>query len=73
MNPKQYAEHLVNQFIKVEYLKDYEGMYKPLAIQCALICVDEFLNYYGADAPYGSYEYDKNLYYQEVKRELLKM
>lgn len=67
MTPKEKAEELVTKFIQVEYLKDYEGMNTVLAKQCALIAVDDILNW----VIVGTYDYESlNEYWQEVKQEI---
>jgi hypothetical protein len=69
MTVQEKAEKLVNQFIEMEYLKDFQGMYQPLAKQCALIAVDEIIqqcwDYRDIDLE-ASYDY-----WQQVKQEIL--
>ena len=43
MTPEDKAQELVNKYIEIEYLKDFQGMYFPLAKQCSLIAVDEII------------------------------
>jgi len=76
-NPKEKAKELVDKYIEMEYLKDFHGMYQPLAKQCALIAVDEILNSNpccedsdrGGNFQWASNEY----YWQEVKQEINKL
>jgi hypothetical protein len=67
-NPKEKAKELVDKYIEMEYLKDFHGMYQPLAKQCALIAVDEIIqqcwDYMDIDLE-ASYDY-----WQQVKQEI---
>ena len=72
MTAKEKSLELVDRFINVEYLIDFQGMTLELAKQCALIAVDEILkelpmlDYH----PLGSYTNPRIDYWQEVKQEL---
>lgn len=74
MEAKDKAEELVKKFENVELLKDYSGMWSPLAIECAIICVDEIieenrhLTYY-----HERMGKERQSFYEEVKSELEKM
>ena len=67
MKPKEKAKELVDKYVKMEYLKDFQGMYLPLAKQCALIAVDEII--YVLD----EYIDPVRMYWQEVKKEIQKI
>lgn len=61
ISTKEKAKELVDKFINVNYLKDYEGMHIPLAKQCALITVNELIKETGSK------------YYYYVKQEIEKL
>ena len=63
MTPQEKAERLVDKYVEMEYLKDFQGMYFPLAKQCALIAVDEILKEVVLTT----------MYWQEVKQEIQKL
>ena len=65
MNPKQKAAYLV-----VKYMSKVVS--KQVAIECALVAVEEFLNEYPAQYPPDSYEMERHLYFTEVKEEIKK-
>jgi hypothetical protein len=44
-----------------------------LCKQCALIALDEILNEYPSQVPKDSYEMERHLYWQEVKKEIEKL
>jgi hypothetical protein len=79
MIPKEKAAELVNTFINVNYLKDYEGMHYPLAKECALMAVDEIIREYQSMSDLESTlviegeifsVIDKLVYWMEVKQSL---
>jgi hypothetical protein len=61
MTPKEIAKKLIDRFINIEYLRNFEGMDKELAKQCALILCDELI--YNTDVYSG---------WEEVKSEVEK-
>jgi hypothetical protein len=61
MTPKDKAMELVNNFWHVEPLEDQEGMEVKMAIECALIAVDELIKETGSK------------YWYEVKQEIEKL
>ena len=65
MTPKEKAEELVNRFENETHslVKDED------AKQCALIAVDEVLNFIHTDA----FSYTNEEYWQEVKQEIEKL
>jgi hypothetical protein len=74
MNPKKYAESLVNQFKVVLMDADTncgnEILCTMIAIKNSLICIDRMIE----SRPQRPNEYSSTIeYYQEVKQELLKM
>ncbi|MVW92443.1 hypothetical protein FCL53_10750 [Elizabethkingia meningoseptica] len=75
MEAKDKAEELVNKFENVELLKDYSGMWSPLAIECATICIDEMLTFINVVDPNNiCYELiGEREFLTEVKSELEKM
>ena len=80
MTPQEKAERLVDKYVEMEYLKDFQGMYFPLAKQCALIAVDEILKAIPSelldiDNEGDSYYYinDDVDYWQKVKQEIEKL
>ena len=66
MNPKEKAAYLV-----VKYMSKVVS--KQVAIECALVAVDELLNEYHGPCPEGSYEMERYLYFAEVKQEIEKI
>lgn len=65
MTPKEKAMELVNKFWHVEPLESQEGMEIQMAIECALIAIDEILNVIHTNM--------EDMYYQEVKQEIEKL
>ena len=78
MTPKEKAEELIGKYNLLVHI-EFGGMDKNLAIQCALIAVDEIINSSPSlpiisDA--GSFVNDieeSTEFWQEVREELLKM
>jgi hypothetical protein len=72
MTPKDKAEELVNKFHKFTYTAVHahktSGEYAD-AKQCALIAVDEILNFINTDA----FSYTNEEYWKEVKQEIEKL
>jgi hypothetical protein len=73
MTPKEKAEELVNRF--VEHTNVYNEVwgfeyYIDSAKQRALIAVDEMLIEYSSQCPKDSYEMERHLYWNEVKKEI---
>lgn len=66
MTAKQKAAYLV-----VKYMSKVVS--KQVAIECALVAVDELLNEYHGPCPEGSYEMERYLYFAEVKQEIEKI
>lgn len=76
LTPKQKAEELYDSFSKhAKYWDCYNDA--PLEInhtkQCALIAVNEILNEYPSQCPKDSYEMERHIFWQDVKKELLKI
>lgn len=65
MNPKEKAAYLI-----VKYMSKVVS--KRVAIECALVAVDELLNEYHGPSPEGSHEMGRYLYFTEVKEEIQK-
>jgi hypothetical protein len=66
--PKQKAEELVNKYMNIGQVKmsDYSRIYQPTAKVCALIAVDEVLDYLNKimiPNPFGQY-------WDEVRKEV---
>jgi hypothetical protein len=70
---KEKAKELFDKFYKIEPVEPiYIGMDRGQAKQCALICVDEIINY--MDKLVGGEVYYSELnYWQEVKQEIEKI
>lgn len=66
MTPKEKSEELFGIYLI------YTGN-QTLAKKCALIAVEEMLNEYPIQVPKDSYEMERHLYWQEVKKELEKL
>jgi hypothetical protein len=66
MNPKEKAAYLV-----VKYMSKVVS--QRVAIECALVAVDELLNEYHGPCPEGSYEMERYLFWQDVKSEIEKL
>ena len=71
MTAKEEARELVNKFLSIEGSDDCGNSYPYIAIQCALICVDEILksHYKVLVGVLPSIE----RYYKEVKEEIKKL
>ena len=65
MKAKEKAEELVNKFLIETENRTYCGLYRTVAIKCALIAVDEILNLNDIDMEYS--------FYVEVKHEIEKL
>jgi hypothetical protein len=83
MTAKEKSLELVDRFINVEYLIDFQGMTLELAKQCALIAVDEILKSVGVvewdgakdddeeDGDYDGVDFTNFFqYWNEVKQEI---
>ena len=76
MTPKEKALELYNKFFReVPFLSltDDANADSNAAKECALIAVDEILIEYPNQCPKDSYEMERNLYWQEVKKEIEKL
>jgi hypothetical protein len=73
MTPKEKAMELVNKFWHVEPLESQDGMEIQMAIECALIAIDEILdlNLGLSNCDEGNWAIDK--FYLEVKQEIEKL
>jgi hypothetical protein len=73
MTPKQEALELIQKYLNVDFLKDFEGMNLELAKECSIIAIDEIDNIYQKLTPKDNpYFYLFQLeYWQEVKQEVL--
>lgn len=70
MEAKEKADELVEKYRKVESLKDFEGMDNNLAIECAIIAVQEIISTIKIDYMRVQNRMQTVAYWQEVKREL---
>jgi len=66
MDAKTKAAYLVLKYMS-------KVVSKRVAIECALVTVDEFLNEYPAQCPEGSYEMERHLFWADVKNEIEKI
>lgn len=78
MTPKEKAKELVEKYDKIELLKDFDGMYHELAIECAKILVDEIIkapSHIDIPDKYEEYIDFRSYfdYWKEVKQELEKL
>lgn len=79
MTAKEKATELVEKYQNVDILKDWDGMYETLAIQCAKIAVHEIIDEVihlqeESEGVYGATElFTRHNYWHEVKQELEKM
>jgi hypothetical protein len=72
--PKEKAEELVNKFYyKTDEERILVNKYWSNAKYCALIAVDEILNEYPPECPQDSYEWERHLYWKQVKQEIEKL
>ena len=65
LSPKEKAKELINKFVKVECLQDFEGMDLELAKDCALILCDEMI-----EESIGYLSISRNKYWEEAKTEV---
>ncbi len=72
MTPKEKAEELVEK-MWVYALPNENGSCQKNAKQCALIAVEEILIEYPSQCSKDSYEMERHLYWQEVKKEIEKL
>jgi hypothetical protein len=68
MTPKEKAKELVDKM----YGDELDYMTEGQAKQCALIAVDEMLNWF-KDHSYSNKNYDAFVFYNEVKQEIEKL
>jgi hypothetical protein len=66
MDAKTKAAYLV-----VKYMSKVVS--KRVAIECALVCCDEFMDEYPGPCPEGSYEMERHLFWADVKSEIEKI
>jgi hypothetical protein len=66
MDAKTKAAYLV-----VKYMSKVVS--QRVAIECALVAVEEMLNEYNGMCPEGSYEMERYLYFTQVKQEIEKL
>jgi hypothetical protein len=66
MTPKEKAQELVDKF------RISKAITESYAKQCALIAVDEILNWFKAHS-YSNKNYDAFVFYNEVKQEIEKL
>lgn len=64
MTPKEKAAELVEKF------RISKAITESYAKQCALIAVDEMLIEYSSQCPKDSYEMERHVYWNEVKKEI---
>ena len=74
MTSKEKAEELVNKYMNIGQIKmsDHSRIYLPTAKQCALIAVDEILDYITTSLDIQTSLAAVN-YWQEVKQEIEKL
>ena len=70
MTPKEKALNLFLKFRQIPPSSPYTGVDDGEAKQCALVAVDEMLNEYPNQCPKDSYEYERHLYWLEVRSEI---
>lgn len=58
-------------YLVVKYMSKVVS--QRVAIECALVAVDEFLDEYNAQCPEGSYEMERHLFWADVKTEIEKI
>ncbi len=58
-------------YLVVKYMSKVVS--QRVAIECALVAVDELLNEYPAQCPEDSYEMERHLFWKEVKQEIEKL
>jgi hypothetical protein len=89
MTPKEKADDLYRNFFEYsdsnyganKFEQNWYGnvlagerkVRKESTKKCALIAVDEILNEYPSQVPKDSYEMERHLYWQEVKKEIEKL
>jgi hypothetical protein len=76
MTPKEKALELYWKYYnRIEHTlsEEYSKHETFLCKQCALIALDEILNEYPSQVPKDSYEMERHLYWQEVKKEIEKL
>ena len=66
MTAKEKARELIQKYIDNAYQEDKEGLYTPIAKQCAIIAVDEILDF-------DEMHFLDREYWQEVKHEIGKI
>jgi hypothetical protein len=72
--PKEKAEELVNKFYyKTDEERILVNKYWSNAKYCASKAVDEILNEYPPECPQDSYEWERHLYWKQVKQEIEKL
>lgn len=74
MTPKEKAKELFDKY--ATYVVMWSGGIKvenQNCKQCALIAVNEILNEYPSQCPKDSYEMERHIFWQDVKKELLNM
>jgi hypothetical protein len=71
MKAKEKAEELVNKFYEIENNSDYFGVNWKIAKRCALIAVDEIINYTFDEDNVGTYIFIE--YLLDVKQEIEKL
>ena len=72
MRPKEKANKIFSKMHNEVY-ESYGTEIGFISKQCALIAVGEMLNEYPSQVPKDSYEMERHLYWQEVKKELEKL
>ena len=65
MKPKEKAEELITKFLIETENRTYCGLYRTVAIKCALIAVDELIYETHFEVPNV-----RQKYWQQVKKEL---
>jgi hypothetical protein len=71
MTPKEKAEELVLNYLRIKTDKIFNGWWhKQMAKQCALIAVEFAIEFAGGDM---NERFDKILYLVEVKHEIVKL
>jgi hypothetical protein len=76
LTPQEQAKQLVDKFINIDCLKDFEGMDIGLAKQCALVSVNQILDkvmIYWELAIKDPYFITQKTHYLQVRKEIEKL
>lgn len=73
MTPKEKAEELVLKYLRLQEEGSLNWFHKILAKKCALIAVDEMINFFINLSNEGFTFYSSIEYWQEIKTEIEKL